>query len=90
MRLLFVVPLSVVAACSAEPELCDRLCVDAGFQNVEETSEGCFCSSGNGLGGSLTQDACEEYCLAVESSTEDAVVASTQGPDDSCLCGVAE
>ena len=78
--------LLLLLACDREPQPCDDLCEAAGFSGVEEYDDGCYCSGGDGLGGSLDQAACEDYCVAVGGSADDAEVTSTQGTDDTCLC----
>ena len=72
--------------CAAEPEPCDALCESAGFQGIEEFADGCYCSMPDGLGGELSQDACEGYCRDVGGSADEAALASTDTPNDTCLC----
>lgn len=79
--------LMILLAC-AEPEPCDTLCEAAGFDGVEELghddgSVSCACSGGDGLGGALTQEACDAYCAEVGGEPE---VQSQSGIDDTCFC----
>jgi hypothetical protein len=75
---------TLLALACAQPEPCDTLCESSGFQNIEETNEGCFCSESDGLGGRLTQDACDDYCDALGAGA--GTLESTQETDDTCVC----
>lgn len=75
-----------LSACAGEPQYCDTLCEDAGFDGIDELAEGCFCSAPSGLGGSITESACQDYCEDVGGSAEDALLETTDTTDDTCLC----
>jgi hypothetical protein len=81
----FSLLLTLLTAC-AEPQHCDDLCESSGFEGIDELQEGCFCSAPNGLGGAVSQEACENYCVATGGAVEDATVENTNGVDDTCLC----
>lgn len=61
--------LILLSLACADPEPCDVLCDAAGFDNLSETSDAsgltCHCSGGDGLGGSVTEEACDDCCASV-------------------------
>ena len=85
MNVMLTLFLLLATACSDEPQPCDDLCEAGGFEGIEETEAGCTCSSSEGLGGEITDDACAGYCEAIGADPDDAVV-SSDGESHSCSC----
>lgn len=84
-RALFALTCAL-ASCASDPQPCDTLCESAGYQNISETEEGCFCATPEGLGGQLDASGCETYCDAIGADPDDAVLTTTETANDTCLC----